>query len=260
MSTVERELDFGQGRRAEAQLAMRAVLGRVEKESYAGSRLQAGVLREFASAEDASAYYRQALLDYLGAMGTGLREVQSSLASDDVVAPFGEAPPAAKEGREHDDTERYYAPWELMIVAGAVPRQALERGQAAAAGVVESCAEILRVLLGTAIVAASDDCAEDEGVVTYVRKLEFGHNVDLLNGNVVGMVRFQGIVYCSSEPRVSYLLGAAHGQPKPLQLAWQFPLVEQIYGPNRLRWCDMRSPGYEPAAEVAAEQKVVVPS
>lgn len=237
----------------EAQLAMRAVLGRIENEPYAGSRLPKGdVLKEFADPDEAATYYRHAFLEHMKGFGVNVREVEIGQTADAVMANIDQAAP------EGESRTQFYAPWETIAIAGTVPRTSLQDGRRAAAMSIEACAEIVRVLTATAIVAAAKDCMADEEVVLFIRKLEMGHQINFELGNVVGICRLRAIVYCSSEPRVSYLLGSSYGMAKPLQLGWPFPLVEHLYGPNRLRWCDMRSPGYEPMQPETA--KIVVAS
>ena len=232
-----RELDFGQSRRGEAQLALMSVLGRIEKQPYAGSRLPEGeVLVEFDSAEQAAAYYAVALVEHLQGLGAEI------LYADAGGAAMGN-----------------YAPFETLLIHGSVPGSALQHGRKAAAQVVEAAAEVVRVLLATAVVAAAEECEDDEGVVVLFRCApELGAKVDFETLKSTGLCRVRCLVHCSREPRVSYLLGSSYGMPKGPQIAYEFPLVEQIYGPNRLRWLDLRSPGYDPLPK-AQQPALVVP-
>lgn len=233
MNEPAQALDFGQARRLEAQLAMRAVLGRLEKEPFHGQRLLPGQLvHEFADIDEAAVnYFRSALESFLVGLGVDVQVIPEGTASSSL------------------------APFDTVVIGGTVPGNALEQGRKATAQIAEACVEMVRVLLGTAIAAAAEDCAADERVVVLFREApEIGGRIDFATGNMGGICRIRAAVYCEREMRVSYLLGSAHGQPKHIAMGWEFPLVEQIYGPNRLRWRDLRSPDYElaPAAEVAS--------
>lgn len=251
---MDTELDFGQGRRLELQLALRFVLKGLENQPFTGSRLLEGqIAPEFEDADTAGAYYQKALLDFLTGLGCEVMVVPTSFGvkPDDVVLHEFD------DGAPGQNTTMYLAPFETVVIAGKVPGNALNGGRKASAQIIEAGAEILRVMLGTAVVAAFDECEENESVVVYLRSpIELAGRIDFESGFMTGLVRLRGIVYCKNEPRVSYLLGSAWGQTKPLQLAWEFPLVEHIYGQNRLRWNDLRSPGYEPMPVPAG----VVPS
>lgn len=253
--TVDRELDFGQGRRLEQQLALRAVLKGIETQPFTGSRVLEGqIAPEFEDADAAGAYYQKALLDFLAGLGCEVKVVPTSFGgkADDVV--LHEFDDSDKLGQ---NTTMFLAPFETVVIHGKVPGNALNGGRKASAQIIEAGAEMLRVMLGTAVVAAFDECAENETVVVYMRTApELGGRIDFDSGVMTGLVRIRAIVYCKNEPRVSYLLGSAWGQEKPRQFAWEFPLVEQIYGQDRLRWNDLRSPGYEPMPTPAG----VVPS
>lgn len=240
MNAPAQELDFGQARRLEAQLAMRAVLGRMEKEPFTAQRLMPGQLvHEFADIDEAAVnYFRGALESFLVGLGVEVRVILDGTASLDIKAMMASL-----------------APYETVVIGGTVPGNALEQGRKATAQIAEACVEMVRVLLGTAIAAAAEDCAADERIVVVFRgPPEIGGRIDFTTGQMGGVCRIHAVVYCEREQRVSYLLGSVHGQPKRLAMGWQFPLVEQIYGPNRLRWRDLRSPDYElaPAAEVAS--------
>lgn len=227
------ELDFGQSRRLEAQIAMRYVLDRLEKVPFTGSRLIEGqVVPEFESAEDAATYYRGALDVYLRGLGAEITEARVL----------------------YGDT---HAPFEDVLIYGKVPGVAVTAARKVSAQIVEACAEMLRVLIATAVVAAAEDCQDEEGVMVFFRQVEFGGKVDFEHDRLVGLGRMRVLVYTSHEPRASYLLGGVHGGPGT-SLQWEFPFVEHVYGPNRLRWRDLRSPDYEAVPE--AQPKIVVPS
>lgn len=244
--TIEsEELDFGQGRRLEQQLALRFVLKGIETQPFTGSRLLEGqIAPEFEDAEAAGVYYQKALLDFLTGLGCEIKVVPTSFggkADDVVLHEFDDG------GKPGQNTTMFLAPFETVVISGKVPGNALNGGRKASAQIIEASAEMLRVMLGTAVVSAFDECAENENVAVYLRSpIELAGRIDFESGLMTGVVRLRGIVYCKNEPRVSYLLGSAWGQKKPLQFGWEFPLVEQIYGQNRLRWNDLRSPGYEP--------------
>lgn len=232
---ISQELDFGQSRRFEAQLALRSVLGRVEREPFTGCRLKEGeVAVEFENQDEAAAHLQAGLVAFLEGLGAGV-----------AIVPAG----AEAAVQTPPEDAKNYAPFETVLVHGTVPGNALEHGRKATVQIMEACAEIIRVLLGTAVVAATEDCAEGERVVVLMRRaLELDSRIDFASGRMTGIAMARCIVFTENEPRASYLLGSAYGQPKPYSLEWGFPLVEEIYGPNRLRWQDLRSPGYEPAA------------
>lgn len=212
-----RELDFGQMRRQDQMMALGMVMKRIETDPFTGQRLGAGELAvEFDDADLAATHFKGALMGYLAMLGADVAE---------------EAPGAV----------------DLVVIAGVVPANALLGGRKVAAQIVESCAEVLRILLAEAVVTASEDAGGTEGaaVRVLISSLELGGKVNFEAQTMAGMVRFRGAVHAWDEPRVSYVLGAT--AERPYQLAWEFPLVEQVYGQNRLRWRDLRSPDFEPA-------------
>lgn len=232
-------LEFGQERVLDAQLAMRAVLGRLEKEPFTGAHLAAGeVVREFRDAEDAATHFKGAIDAYLRGLGAEIREFSAPV---DGTLP----------------TEGWVemAPFDQMVIAGVVPVTVAD-ARAAVPYIVEACAELVRVILSTAVVAAAEDCGEDEHVVVFLRAVEFAGSMDFTTGEGRGIARVRASIYTSNEPRASYLLGNVAGREPRKPLAWTFPFVEHVYGPNRLRWRDLRSPDYEPEQP----PKMVVPS
>lgn len=247
------ELDFGAGRRLEQQVAMRQVLKSLETTPFSGQRLKPGEVSPiFTSPADAQVYYRKALIDFVTGLGAKVRVPSALLHDDFVMASFGSDDGIATG----DKTVQHFAPFETVVLTGMLPGNA-RGGAAGQAQIIEACAELMRVMLGTAIVGAFEDCDKDEVAVVYFRtEPEFDGKTEFDTGKGVAIGRMRVIVYTETEPRVSYLLGSVYGRKKPFQFAWEFPMVEQVYGPNRLRWNDLRSPGYEPAA-VPAD---VVPS
>lgn len=230
------ELDFGETRRQDAQVAMRSVVGSLAKDhTYTGSRL-ATLMPQFDDAAAAGKWFTDALEAFLRGLGAEVQRMEEYQALPLTVAPE-----------------------EILIISGTVPGNALEAGFSAMAPIIEAAAEVVRVMLGTAIVAAFEEAVTDERVLVVIRSLEAGAKVDLETQRTTGLVRFQGIVVCEREQRASYLLGACAGQPKRQQVAWAFPFVEMIYGANRLRWQDLRSPGYD-AERTVEQQTSAVPS
>lgn len=232
------EIDFGQERRQDAQLVMRSVLGRIEKERFSGSRRRADqVAVEFDDATAAGRYYTGELLQYL-----------SDLGADVLPTP---------ERDLVDGGMANHAPWETVLIAGTIPAGVLIGQEKSVGQIMEACAELVRVLLAQACVAAGEDCDEGERIIVRLKAApEVSGTINLKTGIMAAAARISCIVHTSHEPRVSYLLGTAYGEPKARTLNWQFPLVEQMYGPDRLRWRDLRSPDYEPGAD--APPKVLV--
>lgn len=225
---VTRELDWGQQRRAEAQLAMQMTLRRLDREPFAGARMREGQIAvEFADTVAAAVRLEDELAQYVQDLGANV-----VLAGD---AQAGEVV--------------NYAPWDTVIIAGAVPAQASLSGPKACCQIMEACAEVVRVLLATAIVAAYEEAETGEGVVVRLHsRPEVGGKVNLQTGVSAGLARVRCVVHTEREPRASYLLGTSYGEPKGHKLEWAFPMVEQIYGENRLRWRDLRSPDWGPTS------------
>lgn len=234
-SEAEEALAWGEGRRQDAQLAMRAVLTRLERERFSGQRLPAGqISTEFEDAAGASGYFQGALLQYLQEMGADV-QLEPGTADSDVNAVREPLP---------------RAPWEEISIAGTVPSSARAPGGQVVAQIIEACTEMTRVLLAVAVVAAAEECKQDESVIVRLRKRpQVGGSINGVTGNRAGAVIVSCVVHTSGEPRASYLLGTAYGEPKPRKLVWGYNFIEQIYGPDRLRWRDLRSPDFEPGPD-----------
>lgn len=133
-------------------------------------------------------------------------------------------------------------PVETIVLMAAIPNSALLGPAGASANMYEAMAEVLRVMLSVAISAAKHDCQNDETAQLVIRSLSFATQMDFEHARVVSLARIRGAVVCSNEPKASYLLGSIKGQPRPFQIAYELPLVEMVYGDNRIRWMDRRAP------------------
>lgn len=105
--------------------------------------------------------------------------------------------------------------------------------------VIESCAEVLRVLVCGAIIAAKDDCKDDDSVLIAVRRApHFLVMPHFETDSVFVAGRMRVSVARKAEPLRSYLLGGN------MQLDYRLPDARMFAGAGRLRFLDQRSPGH----------------
>jgi len=237
---------WGQVRRGEAQLTMRAVLSHLS-EPYCGVDLADGELASegFKDADTAARHFEGALVAEMQRMGVEVRKLVQ--AGEDLIHVTD------WEGRfvclleEEPALNSMFM--ETVAISGGMAGSMASAGEVAC-GIIEACAELMRALLSGAVVGAFNDGAADNDVVAIFHAgPEIAHRVSMQDGGVSALLRVRGAVYDRQDPERSYLLGenaARMGDGrKPLQIVYTFPLVEHIYGPNRLRWKDKRSaPSY----------------
>lgn len=218
------ELDFGQERRMEAQLMLRATLSHATQNAYAGQCKVAGVdeLPPLLTEDAAPKHFTKALQDFCKAKGCSV-SVGSTWASQ------GEQEPGPT------------APFEAMTFVATMPATASTDKLDCHAMMIEACAELTRALLDIAIDGAKADLAGPEDGVLVVFKVEpqikaVSH---FETGKLAAAVAVQVLIACKTELRVNYLLGSVATQ-KAHGIHFDIPLVEVFYGPNRLRFLDAR--------------------
>jgi hypothetical protein len=150
------------------------------------------------------------------------------------------------------------ARFETLQVAGQISPAMFpqhEKGvESAVCDAIWSIAEIMRVIIAGAVIAAKDDCAEGDSVVI-AHRLPPGFHWDFDDDtqamNVEGRCRIG--VYLKSRPDLSYLLGTLPGETSH-HFGWIAP-SDMVSGPDRLHFLDNRSPGH-----VEQEQLIQVAS
>lgn len=230
---VGKEDDFGGDIRRNRQLVMRAMATSLQRpfDGVEGTDL----MPVFGDMDQVGKHFKKALLDR-----AGLNAIVFPKCAERRGMPLVTI--------DDKGTEAEGAPFETVLIMGSMPagaaagvqdaqRTALER----VAGIVEASAEFVRVLLEGAIIEAQNDCDLDENVILAVREIDIAQHLGLDTGKISAAVRVRASVICDAEPRLSYLMGTAWGEPKAHELAWEIPFVEYFYGPNRLRWMDKRS-------------------
>jgi hypothetical protein len=252
---------WGQARRGEAQLTMRAVLCHLN-EPYTGVALADGEITSegFKDADTAARHFESALVAEMQRMGVEVRKLVKA----------GEDPLYLLEDIYHvtDWEGRFICTFEEEPALNAIFMEtvAISGGMAGgmapagevACGIIEACAEMMRALLSGAVVGAfNDGVDETDVVVIFHAGPEVAHRVSMKDGGISALLRVRGAVYSREDPERSYLLGEnaeRMGEGKtPLQVIYPLPLVEYIYGPNRLRWKDKRSaPSYAPPKVVVS--------
>jgi len=250
-------------RLGDAQLSMRSVLHGLMEAPFTGVDLADGELEvgALADAEAACKHFERALVDELRRMGVNVRKLSQGATPEEVNVTDMDGLVLCKWEDEPALTSMYM---ETVAIAGSCSGNVLELAGKVGAGIVEAVAEMLRVLLSGAIIASFRDGAEESDVVVILHAgPEIASRVRMGDGGVSALTRMRGVVYDRREDGArSYLLGESvarikNGAKNPLQFVWAFPLVEQVYGPSRLRWKDKRS---APSYVSAEKPKLVVAS
>lgn len=258
---------WGRARRSEAQLTMRSVLSDLGR-PYEGVALADGELQAdaFEDKDAACRFFERALVAEMQRMGVGVRKLVQPVVHDTpgegVEDPIQVTDLDGNVICGFDDEPALNSLFmETVALVGSCSGNVLARAGKVASGIVEACAEMMRAILTGAVVAAfMDDADESDVVVIFHAGPEIASLVDLKTGAISALLRMRGAVYDRNDPTRSYLLGEnvermTASAKAPLQLMWPFPLVEQVYGPNRLRWKDKRS---APSYVLAEKPKLVM--
>lgn len=214
--------EFGAARRQEAQKILQLLMRTVHTKPYHGVFQVAGMPIFIANAGNQAAqrFLSDGICAACAAWGA------------EVLRGAGEEAAAMEE-----------APAEVVVIAANMPLTADRYGQESQMS--SACAEIVRVLLAGAIIAAKDDCTEGDKVIAiFEEPPTYTNEISVADGDLTVLLRTSVKVIRKKAPERSYLLGNEIGGDKEHKLAWAIPLVDLFYGPKRLRWLDMRSPGH----------------
>lgn len=215
---------FAKQRFIGAQNAMNGLLGK-GMDPFAGTFETLGEMPKLSG--DPALKYAEALKAFAAGQGATVGQ----------LAPSDYLP--GQPGREVPPT----APPSTLLIGTSLPNVVMLDANAVADSMFEAIAEVLRVVLVDAILAAKDDCESGEGVKLMLRsEPQFLATVDIEGGVIRGFGRIRAVVHCEKAPNANYLLGSIVGQPQGFQIGYELPLAEMVYGDNRIRWKDRRAP------------------
>lgn len=218
-------VDFGKDRRAEAQAIMQIMMRTVLEKPYRG-QFQVPNMPIYIAESDVE----------------GTRRFFSNAICAACTAWGAEVLRGAESDSPDDE-----APCEDIVIAADIPIQINVLPVAQERAMIEACAEVIRVLLVGPIIAAKEDFAP---IVVFDGMPVFDGQVNLKDSALTVTARASVKVITEENPGRSYVLGNEVGQAIR-KLAWPMPIVELFYGPNRLRWLDLRSPGHFVHEQVA---------
>lgn len=235
--------DWSTERSAESQQIMMWMMGAVQQKQYEGVFVVPGapILIESGDRPALGAWLAQALGNACGYWG-GLVIDQTD----------------ADEDLDHE------APAEQLVIGAMMPVTRSTGGlPAQERGMAEATMEVIRVLLCGAIITAIEDRNESERrsgreviqngepvIVAFKGMPEVEFTQDLVNGTITVVSSAIVKVFRGEVPRRSYVLGNVQGK-KGKRLEWSIPLADLFYGPSRIRWLDMRSPGHVQHEQIA---------
>ena len=217
------ESQFAAERIQDAHLALRYMVTRMLREPFAGTFQIQGGWPAFIAGSPVEARGRQ----YDEAMQAAWR------------AWGAEVGPAAL-GYEP------LVPYESIFVAARMPASKVRDAQEQIDGMLEACAEVVRVMICGAIIAAKDGghlvVVVPQGPFECIAQTLF--EADAVQAAArARVVVLRAAAGNNVDVSRSYVLGSEAGKPRR-QFRWAFPVAELVYGDQRPRWLDQRSPGH----------------